>query len=354
MRRMPKARGTKAKYRVESFYDLKEQAKTGKKDQQIDINVKVSRMGNKILVMDHVCKKFGDQVMLNDFSYIFSRYEKVGIIGPNGSGKSTFLNLVTNQLSPDSGFIDPGETIVFGYYKQQGMAFQPQQRLIDIVKEIAEVVTLGDGRQLSVSQFLTYFLFPPEMQYIPVGKLSGGERRRLYLMTILMKSPNFLILDEPTNDFDIVTLQVLEDYLSNFGGCLIIVSHDRFFMDKLVDHLFIFEGNGEIFDFPGNYSDYRVSQKQQQIESRRLEVQIKPKPVILTPPDKKKQTWKEKKELEQIELEIEQLELEKSMLETAISNASLNTTDLITKSNRLGELMVQIEAKTNRWVELNC
>ncbi len=354
MRRMPKARGTKSKSRIDLFYNLQEKAKNRKNVRNVDINIKSSRLGNKILEMKHVNKNFGNMVILNDFSYIFSRFEKVGIIGRNGIGKTTFLNLLTSQLHPDSGKIDAGETIKFGYYQQNGITFQPQQRVIDIVREIAEVVTLGDGRQLSVSQFLTLFLFPPEMQYVQIERLSGGERRRLYLMAVLMKNPNFLILDEPTNDLDIVTLNVLEDYLANFSGCLIIVSHDRFFIDKLVNHLFIFEGNGDISDFPGNYSDYRTSLKKKEAASRQSLIHEKPKQPEILSTIKNKYSYKRKKEVEQIELEIEKLELEKSTLENEISNILLSQLEMLAKSNRIGELIVQIDEKTNLWVELMC
>lgn len=358
MRRMPKARSTKAKSRIDAFYDLKEQSEYRRNEKQVDINVKTSRLGNKILVMEHVSKSFGDLVMLNDFSYTFSRFEKVGIIGRNGVGKSTFLNLITQRLAHDSGKIDTGETVVYGFYQQLGLQFQPQQRVIDVIREIADVVTLGDGKQMAISQFLTYFLFPPEMQYVPVGKLSGGEKRRLYLMTILMQNPNFLILDEPTNDLDIITLNVLEEYLSNFGGCLIIVSHDRFFMDKLVDHLFIFEGDGNVYDFPGNYSDYRASQKQIEIEDKRQRAGDKTKPVANAVKQadsgaKKKHSYKEKKELEQIELEMANLEVEKKALEADISTGILSSGNLVIKSNRIGEIMKMVDEKTDRWVELN-
>ncbi len=358
MRRMPKARSTKAKYRIDAFYNLKEQSEYKRNEKQVEFNVKSSRLGNKILVMENVSKSFGDLVMLKDFTYTFSRFEKMGIIGRNGVGKSTFLNLITQKLAHDTGKIDTGETVVYGFYQQLGIQFQPQQRVIDIVKEIADVVTLGDGKQMAVTQFLTYFLFPPEMHYVPVEKLSGGERRRLYLMTILMKNPNFLILDEPTNDLDIMTLNVLEEYLANFGGCLIIVSHDRFFMDKLVDHLFIFEGDGNVYDFPGNYSDYRASQKQTEIEDKRQRAIEKPKSVqtIVKQSDSdvnKKLSYKEKKELEQIDLDMASLEAEKTELEIDISSGKLNSEELVTKSNRIGDIMKMLDAKTDRWLELN-
>lgn len=359
MRRMPQARATKAKYRIDAFYELKDKASYNRNDKQIDINVKASRLGNKILEMEHVNKRFDDLVILDDFTYTFSKNEKIGIVGKNGIGKSTFLNLITQQLPPDSGKIDTGETVVYGYYQQQGLNFKPGQKVIDIIKEIADFVTLGDGKQLSVSQFLTHFLFPPEMQYVQVEKLSGGEKRRLYLMTVLMQSPNFLILDEPTNDLDIVTLNVLEDYLQSFKGCLIIVSHDRFFIDKLVDHLFIFEGNGQVFDFPGNYSEYRVTVKQQEQEAARQKAEVQekkkeetPKPAQ-QPSDKRKLTFKEKKELEEVELLLENLEKEKTALETSISSGTLNSDDIINKSNRLGEVLKLIDEKTDRWLELS-
>ena len=358
MRRMPKARTTKPKYRIDAFYDLKKQSEYRRNDSQVEINVQTSRLGKKILVLENISKQFGDVSILDNFSYTFSRKEKLGIIGRNGVGKSTFLNIITRQLQPDSGNIEQGETVVYGYYTQQGLSFKPGQRVIDILRDIAEVVTLADGHQLSVTQFLNYFLFPPEMQYVQVDKLSGGERRRLYLMTVLMRNPNFLVLDEPTNDFDIVTLNIIEEYLSNFRGCLIIVSHDRFFMDKLADHLFIFEGDGVIYDFPGNYSDYRVSQKQQEIESHRNEMQTRTNTKDNIPKSpkssaKNKLTFKEKKEFEQLMAEIELLEKEKAQLETSMYSGSLNSEELIRKSNRLGELITLIEQKTDRWLELS-
>jgi ABC transport system ATP-binding/permease protein len=358
MRRMPKARSTKAKYRIDAFYDLKEQSEYRRNEKQVDINVKSARLGNKILVMEHVSKKFGDLTMLSDFNYTFSRFEKVGIVGKNGVGKTTFLNLITTQLIPDSGKIDTGETVVYGYYQQKGLDFKPGQKVIDIAKDIAEMVTLGDGKQMSVSQFLTMFLFPPEMQYVQVEKLSGGEKRRLYLMTILLKSPNFLILDEPTNDLDIVTLNVLEEYLSNFSGCLLIVSHDRFFMDKLVDHLFIFEGEGEIFDFPGNYSEYRATVKLQEQEAAKIKAAQQPEKnkqpqKTIDTGEKKKLSFKEKKELEQLETDLESLENEKIQLESELSSGILKSEELLVKSHRIGEVMNLIDEKTDRWLELS-
>jgi ABC transport system ATP-binding/permease protein len=357
MRRMPKARTTKAKYRIDAFYNLKEQAEYHRSDHQVEINIQTSRLGKKILVLENVSRRFGEKVILDNFSYTFSRGEKLGIIGRNGVGKTTFLNIITKQLPPDTGSLDQGETVVYGYYRQEGLDFKPGQRVIDIMREIAEVITLDDGSQLSVTQFLNHFLFTAEMQFVQVEKLSGGERRRLYLMTVLMRNPNFLILDEPTNDFDIVTLNVFEEYLANFGGCLIVVSHDRFFMDKLVDHLFIFEGDGVVYDFPGNYSDYRVSQKQQESEVRRNATQTRVKtPGIGLKADstpKKKQSFKEKKELEQLTVEIESLEKEKIALESSLYNGVLTSEELLSASNRIGELISLIDQKTDRWMELS-
>ena len=358
MRRMPKARTTKAKYRIDAFYDLKKQSEYRRQDKQVEINVQSTRLGKKILSLEKISKSYGDKVILDNFSYSFTRGEKLGIIGPNGVGKTTFLNIITQELQPDSGKSDQGETVVYGYYRQQGLEFKSGQRVIDIMKDIAEVITLGDGRQLSVTQFLNHFLFTNEMQYIPVEKLSGGEKRRLYLMTVLMRSPNFLILDEPTNDFDIVTLNVFEDYLSKFGGCLIIVSHDRFFMDKLVDHLFIFEGDGAIYDFTGNYSDYHASQKKQDLEMKQTEVSSPNKPnqnfsKVTGDPDKKKLTFKEKKEFEQLTIEIEMLEKEKLAIETSLSADQLSPEELFKKSNRIGQIINIIDEKSDRWLKLS-
>jgi ATP-binding cassette subfamily F protein uup len=358
MRRMPKARTTKAKYRIDAFYDLKDKAEYRRNDSQMEIDVKSARLGNKILILDAISKKYDDTVILDNFSYKFTKGEKIGIIGPNGVGKTTFLNIITGAVRPDSGHLDHGDTLVYGYYKQQGLAFKEGKRVIDIIQDIAEVVNTGSDKQFSASQFLNRFLFRPEMQYVQVEKLSGGEKRRLYLMTVLMLNPNFLILDEPTNDFDIITLNVLEEYLSEFKGCLILVSHDRFFMDKLVDHLFIFEGKGEVYDFPGNYSEYRSSQKIQQIESRRnkeedenkKEVVRESKPVVSAI---KKLSYKEKKELEVLTLEIEELEKEKAELEASLSSGKLNQEDLFKASNRISVVISVINTKSDRWLELS-
>jgi ABC transport system ATP-binding/permease protein len=355
IRRMPKARGTKAKYRVDAFDDLKEKASAGRTEKKVNINIQSSRLGSKIIEIEHLNKSFGDLKIVNNFSYKFARMEKVGIVGINGSGKSTFLNLITTVLKPDSGSIEIGETITFGYYRQDGLSFDENMRVIDVATSIAEVVSLGDGNKMGVSQFLNYFLFPPEVQYSYVYKLSGGEKRRLYLMTVLMQNPNFLILDEPTNDLDILTLNVLEDYLQNFAGCVIIVSHDRYFMDKLVDHIFVFEGNGVIKDFPGNYTDYRDYSLQKEKEQRSAErVERKPsetnnKPVKSTA---KKMSFKEQREFELLSAEIELMEKEKKKLEMEISTGNLKSDDLIQKSNRIGELINLIDQKSERWLEL--
>jgi ABC transport system ATP-binding/permease protein len=358
MRRMPKARTTKAKYRIDAFYNLKEKSEYRRNNRQVEINVQTSRLGKKILVLDKVSKSFDKTIILDSFSYTFTRGEKLGIIGRNGVGKTTFLNLITQQLQPDSGKLEQGETVVYGYYQQQGLDFKPGQRIIDIMREIAEVITLGDGRQLSIIQFLNHFLFTPEMQHVQVEKLSGGEKRRLYLMTVLMRNPNFLILDEPTNDFDIVTLNVLEEYLANFVGCLILVSHDRFFMDKLVDHLFIFEGDGVVYDFPGNYSDYRASQKKQEIEARRNETPARTETTSknVKEPDnsaKKKLSFKQQKEFEQLTAEIDNLEKEKITIESLLYSGKLKPEELVSKSNRIGEIITLIDQKTDRWLELS-
>jgi ATP-binding cassette subfamily F protein uup len=352
LRRMPKARTHKSKYRTENAYILKEKASKRIDDTKLELAINSQRLGNKIINLDRLSKSFGDVTILKDFSYKFARYEKIGIVGKNGSGKSTFLNLLTGTVKADSGKMEVGETVSFGYFRQDGIQFSPENRVIDIIKEIAEVVEMGDGSKLSASQFLTYFLFPPETQYSLVAKLSGGEKRRLYLCTILMRNPNFLILDEPTNDLDIMTLNVLEDYLKSFTGCTIVVSHDRFFMDKIVDHLFVFEGDGVIKDFPGNYSDYRdwAEEKEKTEQSAaKTEKPVREKQV----PEKKKMSYKEKKELEDLELEIGQLEKEKKNLEEELNSGSLAAEELHKKSLRYSELTLKLEEKEFRWLELS-
>ena len=269
MRRQPQARGTKAKYRIDAFYELEKRAKQQHEQGKVNLDVKASYIGSKIFEAEHVSKRFGDLKIVEDFNYIFARYEKMGIVGNNGTGKSTFIKMLVGELEPDSGRFDVGETVRFGYYSQEGLQFDERMKVIDVVQDIAEYIDLGDGRKLGVSQFLNYFLFTPEKQHSYVHKLSGGEKRRLYLCTVLMRNPNFLVLDEPTNDLDIVTLNVLEEYLRGFKGCVIVVSHDRYFMDKVVDHLLVFHGNAEIQDFPGNYTQYRLWKEMQTEQERK-------------------------------------------------------------------------------------
>ncbi|MFC2104029.1 ABC-F family ATP-binding cassette domain-containing protein [Bacteroidota bacterium] len=360
MRRMPKARSTKAKYRIDNYYQLKDVASSGRQEEEMRINVQSSRMGKKIIEIKNLNKKFKDFAVLKDFSYNFTRGEKVGIVGDNGTGKSTFLNLITQNIQADSGIVDVGQTVVFGYYKQDGIQFKEDQRVIDIVQEIAEVVTLGNGRQMGVKEFLNFFLFPFDMHYTPISKLSGGEKRRLYLVTVLMRKPNFLILDEPTNDLDIMTLAVLEEYLSTFDGCVIVVSHDRFFMDQVVDHLFVFSGGGDIKDFPGNYSHYREwltkTEKEQKKEVQAVSKKEPVRPAGGKPKTDKpkiKLSFNEKREFEQLEKNIADLENEKTKLEEDISSGITNNEDLIKKSNRIGEIIKLLDQKSDRWLELS-
>jgi len=351
LRRMPQARSHKSKYRTENAYILKEKASKRIEDNKLELAINSQRLGGKIINLDHLSKAFGEVTILKDFSYKFARFEKIGIVGKNGSGKSSFLNLLTGVHKADSGKMEVGETVSFGYFRQDGIQFAPDTRVIDIIKEIAEVVEMGDGSKLSASQFLTYFLFPPETQYSFVAKLSGGEKRRLYLCTILMRNPNFLILDEPTNDLDIMTLNVLEDYLKSFSGCTIVVSHDRFFMDKIVDHLFVFEGDGIIKDFPGNYSDYRdwaeERAKADQVAGK-ADKPVREKPVS----DKKKMSFKEKKEFEELEEAISLLEKEKKILEEEFNSGALTPDALNKKSLRHGAITAELEDKEMRWLEL--
>lgn len=353
LRRMPQARSHKSKYRTENAYILQEKASKRRIEEEVELTVQGKRLGSKILDVKDLSKAFGDLIILDRFSYKFARLEKIGIIGKNGSGKSTVLNMLTGALPHDSGTIEVGETICFGYYKQDGISFNPGDRVIDIIKEIAEVVDLGNGNRMTASQFLNYFLFPPEMQYNLVEKLSGGEKRRLYLCTVLMRNPNFLILDEPTNDLDIMTLNVLEDYLRNFQGCAIVVSHDRFFMDKIVDHLFVFEGDGQIKDFPGNYSDYRdwiVEKEKEKRPAEKKDKTPKPKPVK---DNARKLSFMEKRELAQLEKDIEILEDEKRTIETAMNSGNCSSVELVNKSLRHGEIRELLDMKELRWLELS-
>ena len=326
----------------------------------MNLDVKASYIGSKIFEAQHVSKRFDDIVITKDFNYIFARYEKLGIVGNNGTGKSTFIKMLMGEVEPDSGRFDIGETVRFGYYSQEGLQFDEQMKVIDVVQRIAEYIDLGDGRRMSVSQFLTYFLFTPDKQHNYVYKLSGGEKRRLYLCTVLMRNPNFLVLDEPTNDLDIVTLNVLEEYLRNFKGCVIVVSHDRYFMDKVVDHLLVFRGQGEIKDFPGNYTQYREWKEYQDQLAREEEAarQAKQTPAAPEKPrrqdePKRRLTFKERKEFEALDAEIPQLEAEKTELETALSSGTLSTEELLKKSERITQVMAEIDEKTMRWLELS-
>ncbi len=353
LRRMPQARSHKSKYRTENAYKLQEKASQRRVEDEVELTIQGKRLGSKILNINNISKAFGDVVILDKFSYKFARLEKIGIIGKNGSGKSTVLNMLTGSVQPDSGTIDVGETISFGYYRQDGITFNPGDRVIDIIKEIAEVIDLGNGNRMTASQFLNYFLFPPDTQYNMVEKLSGGEKRRLYLCTVLMRNPNFLILDEPTNDLDIVTLNVLEEYLRSFQGCAIVVSHDRFFMDKIVDHLFVFEGDGQIKDFPGNYSDYRDWVEEKEKEQRNPEKRDK----AVKPRQEKefvrKLTYNEKRELEQLEKDISLLEEEKAMIETEMNSGNSPSEKLVIMAQRHGEIRIILDDKEMRWLELS-
>ena len=355
MRRMPQARGHKARYREEAFYELEKVAKQRTYDANVKLDVKASYIGSKIFEADHLCKCFGDITILDDFSYIFSRYEKMGIIGNNGTGKSTFIKILMGLEKPDSGTLDIGETVRFGYYSQEGLKFDEQMKVIDVITSVAEVIELGNGKRLTASQFLQHFLFSPEKQYSYVYKLSGGERRRLYLCMVLMKNPNFLVLDEPTNDLDIVTLQVLEEYLQSFKGCVIVVSHDRYFMDKVVDHLLVFNGQGDIRDFPGNYTDYRdwKAAKAAFEKENVPKVKKESKPQRERPEGKRRMTFKERKEFEQLEQEIAALEEEKKTIETALCSGTLSVEELTEKSKRLPVLNEELDEKSLRWLELS-
>ena len=326
----------------------------------MQLDVKASYIGSKIFEAKYISKAFGDTKILDNFYYNFSRYEKMGIVGNNGTGKSTFVKMIVGDEQPDSGTIDLGETIRFGYFSQQGMQFDEQMKVIDAVQSIAENVYLGDGRKLNVSQFLQHFLFSPERQHDFVYKLSGGERRRLYLCTVLMKNPNFLILDEPTNDLDIMTLNVLEDYLQNFKGCVIVVSHDRYFMDKVVDHLLVFHGQANVQDFPGNYTDYRLYREMKQQQERKEKEQAA-KQQANKPAENKNQnstrarklTYKEQKELEQLTADIETLEAEKATITEELSSGTLQGQELVDKSQRIGDIDKELDEKTERWMELS-
>ena len=355
MRRQPQARGHKAKYREDAFYDLERLAKSRIEERAIRLKASNVYIGSKIFECQYISKAFDDTIIMKDFYYNFSRFEKMGIVGNNGTGKSTFLKMLLGQQQPDEGRIVIGETVRFGYFSQEGLKFDEQQKVIDVVRDIAEEVDLGSGRRLSASQFLQHFLFTPEQQHNYVYKLSGGEKRKLYLCTVLMRNPNVLVLDEPTNDLDIVTLQILEEYLQDFPGCVIVVSHDRYFMDKVVDHLLVFKGQGEIKDFPGNYTQYREWQALQPKES----ASAAQKPAKVTTDTrseretKRKMSFKEKREFEQLEKDIATLEDEKKQIEDALSSGTLSVDEITQMSKRLPLLNDELDEKSMRWLELS-
>jgi ATP-binding cassette subfamily F protein uup len=356
MRRQPQARATKAKSRIEDFYKLQEKVSQKVDNGKVRIENKSTYIGSKIFEAKYISKSFGDLKILDNFYYQFSRYEKMGIIGANGTGKSTFIKLLLGVEKPDAGSFDIGETVRFGYYSQEGLKFNDQMKVIDAVREIAEEVDLGGGRKLSASQFLQHFLFAPETQHNYIYKLSGGEKRRLYLCTVLMRNPNFLVLDEPTNDLDIVTLNILEDYLINFKGCVIVVSHDRYFMDKVVDHLLVFKGNAEIKDFPGNYTDYRDWRNEQEAMARKVAASDNTTKTQNNKPRneaKKKLSFAEKRELEALEVEIAQLEEEKKALEEGFASGTLDMETLQKNAKRMEELIPLLDEKSMRWLTLS-
>ncbi len=359
MRRMPQARGHKARYREEAFYDLERTAKQRIEERQIRLKASNVYIGSKIFECQYVSKVFNDSgtdvVILRDFYYNFARFEKMGIVGNNGTGKSTFIKLLLGLAKPDSGRFDIGDTVRFGYFSQEGLKFNEQQKVIDVITEIADYIDLGGGKHMTAAQFLQYFMFTPQQQQNYVYKLSGGERRKLYLCTVLMQNPNFLVLDEPTNDLDIQTLQVLEEYLQDFPGCVIVVSHDRYFMDKVVDHLLVFKGNGVIKDFPGNYTQYREWQTLQSKEEAEKTVKPEPKKQKQTNnnSDNKKLTFKEKREFEQLEKDIEALEVEQKAIEEALCSGNLSIDELTEKSIRLPKMKDELDEKTMRWLELS-
>lgn len=373
MRRQPQARGSKAKYRIDNFHELEKKSHINLNERNVSLNVKGTYIGSKIFEARDVKKSFGDKKILNGWNYTFARYEKVGIVGDNGAGKSTFVKLLLGLLPPDSGHFDIGETVKWGYYSQEGMTdFDENKKVIDAVREIAEDVRIDDKTRLSASQFLLHFLFTPDTQQKFISKLSGGERRRLYLATVLMRSPNFLILDEPTNDLDIMTLTVLEDYLVNFKGCVIVVSHDRFFLDRIVDHLFVFKGDGEVRDFPGDYSTYRhcvAEEEKEKREEKRQRDKALEKERVNTPnkgdidgnrsknswrsqDEKRRMTFKEKREMESLEKELEELGRERTELETALSSGTLSNDEIVVSGKRIGEVIERIDEVEMRLLEL--
>ena len=355
MRRMPQARGHKARYREEAFYELERKAKQRIEERQIRLKSSNVYIGSKIFECQYVSKSFDDQVMLKDFYYNFARYEKMGIVGNNGTGKSTFLKLLLGLEPVDSGNFDIGDTVNFGYFSQEGLQFDEQQKVIDVVRDIADYIDLGRGRHFTASQFLQHFQFSPEQQYNYVYKLSGGERRKLYLCTVLMRNPNFLVLDEPTNDLDIQTLQILEEYLADFPGCVIVVSHDRYFMDKVVDHLLVFKGNGVIKDFPGNYTQYRewCALRSKEDQDTPVEKEEKSAKRDYRNSDKRKMTYKEKMEFARLEEEIAALEEEQKRIEAALCGGTVNIDEITAMSKRLPQLKDELDEKSMRWLELS-
>ena len=358
MRRMPQARGHKARYREEAFYELEAKAKQRIEERQVRLKSSSVYIGSKIFECQYVSKRFDDKIILNDFYYNFSRFEKMGIVGNNGTGKSTFVKMLLGEVAPDSGKFDIGETVRFGYFSQEGLKFRDDQKVIDIITDIADYIDLGGGKHMTASQFLNYFLFSPEQQHNYVYKLSGGEKRKLYLCTVLMKNPNFLVLDEPTNDLDIQTLQILEEYLQDFPGCVIVVSHDRYFMDKVVDHLLVFKGEGEIQDFPGNYTQFRDFQKMKSKEEEQQKPTKNSSPTANEPKKdyrnntKRKMSFKEKREYEQLSDKIAQLEEEKQQLEEELCSGNLSVDQLTEKSKRLPILKDELDELELRWLEL--
>lgn len=354
MRRMPQARGHKARYREEAFYELEKIAKQRIDERQLRLKASNVYIGSKIFECQYISKAYGERVLLKDFYYNFARFEKMGIVGNNGTGKSTFIKLLLGIIQPDEGRIVVGETVRFGYFSQEGLQFDENKKVIDIITDIADYIDMG-GRKMTASQLLQYFLFTPEQQHNYVYKLSGGERRKLYLCSVLMKNPNFLVLDEPTNDLDIITLQILEEYLQDFPGCVIVVSHDRYFMDKVVDHLLVFRGQGDIKDFPGNYTQYREWQSQQPQPSQNVQKAQKTQQTSTSQPHDKprKLTFKEKREYEQLENDIAMLEAEQQELEEALCSGTLSVDELVAKSKRLPILKEELDEKSMRWLELS-
>ncbi len=356
MRRQPQARGHKARYREEAFYDLEAKAKQRMEERQMRLKSKNVYIGSKIFECQYVSKSFDEKIILKDFYYNFQRFEKMGIVGNNGTGKSTFIKMLLGEVAPDKGRFDIGDTVNFGYFSQEGMKFNDQQRVIDVISDIADFIDYGGGKHITASQLLQHFLFTPEQQYDYVYKLSGGERRKLYLCTVLMRNPNFLVLDEPTNDLDIQTLEVLEEYLQDFPGCVIIVSHDRFFMDKIVDHLLVFQGEGEIKDFPGNYSQFREWQQlkpKEENNAKNVASEEKKEKREFVGEQRRKKTYKEKREFEQLEKDIAALEAEQQQIEQELCSGNLSIEQLTEKSKRLPIIKEELEEKEMRWLELS-